>query len=85
MLDITKILAAGVTHQASDVHINVGMPPVIRRNTELIDMDLPAVSNKEAKEMIISMVGEDRFKQFLDQRDLDFSTTKPNQEMLIMK
>jgi len=78
MVDIATILAAAVKHRASDIHINVGMPPVIRRNTELIDMDLPAVSNKDAKAMIISMVGEERFKQFLDQRDLDFSTTIPN-------
>jgi twitching motility protein PilT len=78
MIDIATILAAAVKHRASDIHINVGMPPVIRRNTELIDMDLPAVSNKDAKGMIISMVGEERFKQFQDQRDLDFSTTIPD-------
>ncbi len=78
MTDITTILAAAVKHHASDIHINVAMPPVIRRNTELIDMDLPAISNKDAKGMIVSMVGEERFKQFLDQRDLDFSTTIPD-------
>jgi twitching motility protein PilT len=75
MLDIKKILAAAVTFKASDVHINVGLPPVIRRNTELIDMDVAPISNQDAKAMIVSMVGEDRFKQFQEVRDLDFSTT----------
>ncbi len=77
MVDIKSILTAAVKHLASDIHINVGMPPVIRRNTELIDMDLPAVTSQDAKEMIVGMVGPDRFKQFLEQRDLDFSTTIP--------
>ncbi len=75
MLDIKKILAAAVKFKASDIHINVGLPPVIRRNTELIDMDVAPISNKDAKAMIVSMVGEDRFKQFQEVRDLDFSTT----------
>lgn len=77
MVDIKSILAAAVKHRASDIHINVGMPPVIRRNTELIDMDLPAMTNQDAKEMVVGMVGPDRFKQFQEQRDLDFSTTIP--------
>ena len=77
MIDIKGILSAAVKHQASDIHINVGMPPVIRRNTELIDMDLPEVTNAEAKEMIVDMVGPERLKQFLELRDLDFSTTIP--------
>jgi twitching motility protein PilT len=77
MTDINTILAAAIKHKASDVHINIGMPPVLRRNTELIDMDLPAVTNQEAQDMIISMVGEDRFKRFQEKRDLDFSTTIP--------
>jgi len=78
MIDITSILATAVKHKASDVHINVGMPPVIRKNTELIDMDLPAVTQQDAKELVLSMVGPERLKDFQDKRDLDFSTTIPD-------
>ncbi|MHC4687692.1 MAG: hypothetical protein ACYTEW_25805, partial [Planctomycetota bacterium] len=59
---------------ASDVHINVGMPPVLRNNTELNTMDFQPVSSEKAKEMVLSMVGPDRFKRFEENRDLDFST-----------
>jgi twitching motility protein PilT len=41
----------------------------------LIKTNFPAVSNEDAKEMVLSMVGPDRFKQFEEKRDLDFSTT----------
>ncbi len=77
MVEIKTILAAAIKHKASDVHLNVGMPPVIRKNTELIDMDLPAITNQDAQDIMITMVGEERFKQFQDKRDLDFSTTIP--------
>lgn len=75
MIRIKDVLAAAIEKGASDVHINVGLPPVFRRNTELIDMDFPAVSNEDAKEMVLSMVGPERFKALEEFKDLDFSTT----------
>jgi twitching motility protein PilT len=75
MEDVKTILAEGIANHASDVHINVGMPPVLRKNTELIVMDFPAVSNEDAKEMVVSMVGPERFKKLDENKDLDFSTT----------
>jgi twitching motility protein PilT len=73
--EVKTILAQAVNKGASDVHINVGMPPVVRINTELIPTDFPAVSNDDAKEMLISMVGPERFNTFKERMDLDFSTT----------
>jgi twitching motility protein PilT len=75
MAGIKTILAAAIDKKASDVHINVGMPPIFRKNTELVDMDFPTVSSKDAKEMVLDMVGLDRFKKLEEKRDLDFSTT----------
>ncbi|MFC1739202.1 type IV pilus twitching motility protein PilT [Planctomycetota bacterium] len=74
MTDIKTILSNAIGEGASDVHINVGMPPVLRRNTDLLEMDYPPVSNEDAKEMVIAMVGPGRFNQFEEKRDLDFST-----------
>jgi len=75
MVNIKKILATAIESSASDVHINVGMPPVLRSNTELLDMDFPVISDKDAEEMINSMVEPDRFNEFKQDRDLDFSTS----------
>lgn len=75
MIDIKAILRTAIENDASDVHINVGMPPVLRKDTELIDLDLPAVTNEDAKEMVLSMVGPERFKKYLEKKDLDFSTS----------
>ncbi len=74
MIDIKQMLADAIERNASDVHINVDMPPVMRINTELILMDLPVVDDEDAAKMVLAMVGEAKFKVFLEKRDLDFST-----------
>jgi twitching motility protein PilT len=74
MLDVKTILAEAIENKASDVHINVGMPPVLRKNTELIDMDFSEVTNEDAEGMILSLIGHDKFKKFEEKKDFDFST-----------
>ncbi len=74
MTDIKDILALAIENRASDVHINVGMPPVLRRDTDLIDMDAPPVTDQDARAMVIAMVGPEKMKKFEEHRDLDFST-----------
>jgi twitching motility protein PilT len=74
MINIKEMLAMAIENGASDVHINAGMPPIMRINTELIIMDLPVVSNDDAGQMILGMLGDDKFKKFLEKRDWDFST-----------
>jgi len=69
------VLAVAVEILASDVHINVGIPPVMRKNTELISMQFPIVSDEDAKEIVLGMVGPERFEKFEKNRDIDFSTT----------
>jgi len=74
MINTKEMLATAIENGASDVHINVGMPPIMRINTELIIMDLPEVTNDDAGQMVLEMIGQDKFKQFLEKRDWDFST-----------
>ena len=74
MVNIKTILENVIENGASDLHINVGMPPILRRNTELSELDFPAISNEDAKEMVLSMIGPNRFKKFEENKDLDFST-----------
>jgi len=74
MVNVKKMLAAAIEHGASDVHINVTMPPIMRINTELVVMDLPPINNEEVRQMVLGMVGEVKFKRFEADRDLDFST-----------
>jgi len=74
MIDFKEMLAKAIKHGASDVHINVTMPPIMRINTELIVMDLPEVSNEDVKQMILDMIGPKKFQRLEEGRDIDFST-----------
>jgi twitching motility protein PilT len=78
MLDIKVVLENAVRQEASDVHINVGMPPIIRRNTELLEMPFPVVTQAEAIAMVKSMVDGERYDRFERERDVDFSSTLPD-------
>ncbi|MFA5239169.1 MAG: type IV pili twitching motility protein PilT, partial [Phycisphaerae bacterium] len=75
MASIKTILAEALERKASDVHINVGMRPILRKNTELIELDYPVVSNEDAKKMVLEMIEPDKFKKLEEKRDFDFSTT----------
>lgn len=74
MISVKEMLAKAIESGASDIHINVTMPPIMRINTELVTMDLPVVENDEAKQMVLEMTNEEKCKQFEAKRDLDFST-----------
>ena len=75
MANMKTILVKAIEEGASDVHINVGMRPIIRKDTELIDLDFPPFSNEDAKQMVLSMISPSRFKKFEENKDIDFSTT----------
>ncbi|RKY12134.1 MAG: type IV pili twitching motility protein PilT [Planctomycetota bacterium] len=74
MIDVKEMLARAIEHGASDVHINVTMPPIMRVNTELIAMDFPILSEEEARQMVLGLVGQEKFAKFEKNRDIDFST-----------
>jgi twitching motility protein PilT len=75
MIDLKSILSSLIESHASDLHINVGLPPIMRRNTELLELDFPALSNEDVREIVLSMVGPDKFKKVEEYKDLDFSTS----------
>jgi len=74
MTNIKQILETAIKSEASDIHININMPPIMRIHTELMHMDFEAVTEEDARNMVIEMVGEDKFQKFMENRDLDFST-----------
>jgi len=78
MVEVKAVLIEAIARGASDVHINVDVPPFIRKNTELIELAFPAITDENARQMVISMVGNDRFHILESKRDLDFSTKLPN-------
>lgn len=75
-MDIKKALAKCIEVDASDLHINVGMHPVLRINTELVHLDeFEVITDEIARKIVLEMVGEKKYARFEEMMDLDFSTT----------
>src|SRR3954465_9880780 len=74
---IDDILRAAVTNKASDVHINVGAPPLFRINTVVQHSDFPIVTPEGSKRLLEEILPEKRWPGFEELRDADFSHEIP--------
>jgi len=75
---LQDLLTQGIQAGASDIHIVPGLPPLFRIHTEIQTADMPAITPTQSEQFVRDMVGERRFGDLLEHRDLDFSTTVDN-------
>ncbi|MDX2177468.1 MAG: type IV pilus twitching motility protein PilT [Candidatus Sumerlaeia bacterium] len=78
MLDITEMLRITVERKASDLHIAVGRPPVIRVDGSLINIDHPPLSAADTRRLIYGILTDIQKQKFEDAKDLDFSLSVTN-------
>jgi twitching motility protein PilT len=75
-MDLKTILAKATEEGASDILIIVGMPPIIRVNTELMMMkNFGDVDTGHAEQILASLLDEEKIRLFNEKKDIDFSTT----------
>jgi twitching motility protein PilT len=68
-----ELLKASVEADASDLHITTYIPPRLRVHGKLRDIDQPALTPSETKEIIYSIMTDKQKKIFEDKWELDFS------------
>lgn len=72
---IKSLLAYTIKAGASDLHINVFERPIMRINTKLVAIDTGEITPDIVRQMVLEMIGPDKFDIFEQRRDYDFSTT----------
>ena len=73
-MDIKKILEMCVQYNASDVHIMVGIPPMLRLHGKLLTVpETIAVTPAQAEETVNSLLSEQQRELLKIDRELDFS------------
>ena len=73
-MDINPILKTAVDITASDVHIKVGLPPVIRRFGALIPMrDQNKLSNEDIYAMAYGIMNQYQQAKFETTNEIDFA------------
>src|ERR1043165_1348377 len=74
---LDDILRAAVQAKASDIHFNVGMPPLFRIHTVVTPSDFPIVTPEGAQRIAKDIMNDKRWAEFEEHRDSDFSYEIP--------
>lgn len=73
MATVEQILVMGKDMGASDIHITVGRPPLMRVNGSLIPMDYPKLMPEDTDRIVGSLMNEMQKKTFNELGEVDFS------------
>ena len=73
MLDITEMLRMTVEYGASDLHIVVGRPPVIRVDGNILNLEHPPLTAADTRRLIYGILTDIQKQKFEEHKDLDFS------------
>jgi len=71
-MTILEIFQSAVAAKASDVHLVVNMPPMLRVDGELLDLDAKALSDKDVETLSFSLISKEEKERFLSTKELDF-------------
>lgn len=73
MFVLNDLLNLVIENDASDLHITVGTPPVLRVDGELIPTDLDVLTPMDTRSLIYNMLTAEQQKDFEDKLELDIS------------
>ncbi len=71
--DIRQLLQMAYSSNASDLHISVGSPPVMRMDGTLCPLEGESVVAEEAQEMAEALLGSERREIINSLGEVDFS------------
>ncbi len=72
-MQLHEILQIATKHDASDIHLVSGHPPIMRIHTVMTPMECPILAPKSVKEYLDSMISKEQMDRFDREQDLDFS------------
>jgi len=79
MIAIDHLLAHMTEHEASDLHLTVGIPPVIRIHGELKPIpDLPPLGPEDTNSLARGLMSEKQMGKFERNREIDFAISLRN-------
>lgn len=77
-MDITELLAFSVKHNASDLHLSAGVPPMIRVDGEVRKLNVPALDHKEVHALVYDIMNDKQRKDYEKDLESDFSFEIPD-------
>jgi len=78
-MEMSEILKTAVQRGASDIHMVIGKPPVVRMRGSVMPLaEFPVVTAEESKRLIYSLLTSDQKMKFEENMELDCSFSLPN-------
>ena len=77
-MDITELLAFSVQHNASDLHLSTGTPPLIRVDGDVRKLNIPAFDAKDVNALVYDIMNDRQRKEYEENLEVDFSFEVPN-------
>jgi twitching motility protein PilT len=75
--ELEDILRRATQKNASDVHIQAGLPAVLRVHTQLVELDSEVLSAEAIERMVLAIMSEPQRHIFRDRLEFDFSHDVP--------
>lgn len=69
---IDDVLRMALERKASDIHITVGLPPMIRLDGEIIPLPFHPLTPRDARRLIYDTLTNDQLERFETKHELDF-------------
>ncbi len=76
-MDITELLAFSVKHNASDLHLSAGLPPMIRVDGDVRRINVPPLDHKMVHSLIYDIMNDKQRRDYEEFLEVDFSFEIP--------
>lgn len=71
--EIDELLLYAIKHNASDLHISVGYPPIVRIDGTLMEVSDKVITAEEAEELIFSVLSDEKKELLEVNREIDLA------------
>ncbi|MDX1304139.1 type IV pilus twitching motility protein PilT [Photobacterium sp.] len=77
-MDITELLDFSVKHNASDLHLSAGVPPMIRVDGDVRKLSLPSLEHSDVHRLMFDIMNDAQRREYEEKLEVDFSFELPN-------
>jgi twitching motility protein PilT len=77
-MDIAELLDFSVKHNASDLHLSAGVPPMVRVDGDVHKLGVPAFAHADVHRLVFDIMNDAQRAEFEEKLETDFSFELPN-------
>jgi twitching motility protein PilT len=78
--EVNKLFRSVMKHEGSDLHLKVGLPPMMRHRGIIKKMDLPALSQEQMEKLLTPIISQKHLQVLEDAGGCDFAHVIGNDE-----